>query len=102
MIKLGANFYLLIEKYNHGHLFLQYVHQALCVRLRQLEQLSKSIFVGEDRLTEKLLKEIVETVIIWLSNNQYLWIETVQLSCIGRCSCLEQVRIHSFPFPVSV
>lgn len=61
------------------------------MRLRELEKLAKSTFVSEDETMEKLPKEIVETVVIWLSNNQELWTKTVETSQIRHCSCFEQV-----------
>ncbi|XP_020275302.1 exocyst complex component EXO84B-like, partial [Asparagus officinalis] len=70
-----------------------FVFLLLFVRLRQLEQLSKSIFIGENGMIKKLQKEILDVLIAWLSKNRELWRKTVKCSSIRHCGCLEQVYL---------
>lgn len=70
-----------------------FAFQALFQRLRQLEDLSKSIFIGKDGLVHKLLKDLMEAVIVWLSNNQEFWENTEKCPDTQKLSFVEQVRL---------
>jgi len=53
-------------------------------------------------MMEKLPKEIVERVIVWLSNNQELWTKTVDQTSSRQCISFEQVCNPLISFAVSV
>lgn len=57
--------------------------------MRNLEKLLKSILEDEYGMLEKLSKELMKTMINWLSNNLDFWKAAEHGS--GHCSCFEQV-----------
>lgn len=67
-------------------------HQALFLQLRKLEDLSKSIFIDKDGLVDKLLKELMEAVILWLSENQEFWENTEMCPYARKLSFVKQVK----------
>ncbi|XP_058094760.1 exocyst complex component EXO84B-like [Magnolia sinica] len=58
--------------------------QVLFLQLRRLEKLAKDVFVGVDWVVEDLLRELIEAVFVWLSNNQEFW------TVIGGSSIVQQ------------
>ncbi|KAJ0966524.1 hypothetical protein J5N97_023441 [Dioscorea zingiberensis] len=68
-----------------------FAFQAFFLRMRNLEKHLKSILVGEDGMLEKLLKELMKAMIIWLSDNLNFWKDTEHGS--GQCSCFEQFHL---------
>ncbi|XP_029124477.1 exocyst complex component EXO84B isoform X2 [Elaeis guineensis] len=70
-----------------------FAFQALFLQLRKLEDLSKSIFIDKDGLVDKLLKELMKAVIVWLSDNQEFWENTEMCSHARKLSFVEQVRL---------
>eukprot|EP00268_Persea_americana_P063468 TRINITY_DN8236_c0_g1_i11.p1 TRINITY_DN8236_c0_g1~~TRINITY_DN8236_c0_g1_i11.p1 ORF type:complete len:636 (-),score=181.13 TRINITY_DN8236_c0_g1_i11:956-2863(-) len=49
--------------------------QVLFLQLRQLEKLAREVFVGRDWEVKDLLRELMESVFFWLSNNEFWTID---------------------------
>ena len=50
-------------------------NQVLFLQLRQLEKLAREVFVGRDWEVKDLLRELMESVFFWLSNNEFWTID---------------------------
>lgn len=50
-------------------------NQVLFLQLRQLEKLAGEVFVGRDWEVKDLLRELMESVFFWLSNNEFWTID---------------------------
>ncbi|KAL8150186.1 hypothetical protein V2J09_019994 [Rumex salicifolius] len=54
------------------------VFQELFARLTEIASLAADIFVGKERFATVLLMRLIETVILWLSDDQTFWVEIEQ------------------------
>lgn len=66
-------------------------NQVLFLQLRQLEKLAREVFVGRDWEVEDLLRELMEAVFFWLSNNKEFCTVTGESAVAEQSSGLEQV-----------
>lgn len=66
-------------------------NQVLFLQLRQLEKLAREVFVGRDWEVEDLLRELMEAVVFWLSNNKKFCTVTGESSVAEQSSGFEQV-----------
>ncbi|XP_073012702.1 exocyst complex component EXO84A-like [Typha latifolia] len=70
-----------------------FAFQALFIQMRQIKSVSESIFIGEDRITKKLLRDLMEAMILWLSDNQEYWKIAEDCSHVQKHSFLDQVYL---------
>ncbi|WOK92931.1 exocyst complex component [Canna indica] len=74
------------------HVTPSYIFQELFQGLRKLENISKCDSKGKHSITEKLLEELMEAVIIWLSNNVSLWKNTEEYLDTEKCGLIMQIH----------
>ncbi|XP_072970741.1 exocyst complex component EXO84A-like isoform X2 [Typha angustifolia] len=66
---------------------------SFAFQMRQIKSVSESIFIGEDRITKKLLRDLMEAMILWLSDNQEYWKIAEDCSHVQKHCFLDQVYL---------